>query len=310
VGATSIFWSPDAEELVYGLSRIGGSGLGYVEKLSLKTGERLRLHDESAVFLVPNLLPGGNVVLSRNRDELELLQPDGSPLAHVQFSGSGNWPGPGYATRDGKDNWLLGSFGKEAPILYGEPKAMNQVATGVSPALAPRADWIAYFASDTIRLVRQDATQDHQLVDIGPLGGRERHFAVTPDCYPDRLSGCSYRSPLLSWTASVSHDRISAAAGPVDTAPDWSSARVVARAGRILTVRLDASSEVMRVDLSQLGVFDCRIDCFMGIGDLLGGVNAEDQLCFGWLGIRDGRQNGKLSVNRYTCHAGGRVIPP
>jgi dipeptidyl aminopeptidase/acylaminoacyl peptidase len=156
VGATSVSWSPDGEELVYGLSRIGGSGLGYVEKLSLKTGERRRLHNESALFLVPNLLPGGSVVLSRNRDELELLQPDGSTLAPVQFLSSQNWPSPGYATGDAKGHWLVGSFGREAPILYGESKAMNQVALGVSPALAPRADWIAYFSGDSIRLVRVD----------------------------------------------------------------------------------------------------------------------------------------------------------
>ena len=38
----------------------------------------------------------------------------------------------------------------------------------------------------------------------------------------------------------MSHASISAVAGLVDTAPDWTSASVEARAGTILTVRLDA----------------------------------------------------------------------
>jgi hypothetical protein len=48
--------------------------------------------------------------------------------------------------------------------------------------------------------MRVDGSNDHELVDLAPLGGRDRHFAATPDCYPDRLAGCSYRPPLLSWT--------------------------------------------------------------------------------------------------------------
>ena len=95
----------------------------------------------------------------------------------------------------------------------------------------------------------------------------------------------------------------------LDTAPDWSSAHFVARDGKILTVRLDATADTIRIDLSKLGVFDCRVDCFTDFGHL-GAVGDQQQLCIGWLGIRDGQQNGKLWVNRYTCYAGGRVIPP
>ncbi len=96
----------------------------------------------------------------------------------------------------------------------------------------------------------------------------------------------------------------------LDTAPDWSSAHAVNRTGRILTVRLDATKDMITIDLSRLGVFDCRVDCFVGVEDRLGTVDDKQQLCIGWLGLRDGHQDGKLWVNRYTCYAGGRVIPP
>jgi DNA-binding CsgD family transcriptional regulator len=96
---------------------------------------------------------------------------------------------------------------------------------------------------------------------------------------------------------------------PLDTAPDWSLAQFVSREGRLLSVRLDATDEVILVDLAQLAVFDCRVDCFSSSGTL-GPVSTADKLCIGWLGIRGGHQSGKLWVNRYTCYAGGRVIPP
>jgi hypothetical protein len=64
------------------------------------------------------------------------------------------------------------------------------------------------------------------------------------------------------------------------------------------------------VDLSQVGVFDCRVECYVNIGSRLGGLSAEDTICIGWLGVRDGHQDGMLWVDRYTCAEGGRVIPP
>jgi hypothetical protein len=97
---------------------------------------------------------------------------------------------------------------------------------------------------------------------------------------------------------------------PLDTAPDWSRAAFVDRDGRILTLRLTASGEMIDVDLSQVGVFDCRVECYVNIGSRLGGLSAEDDICIGWLGIRDGHQDGMLWVDRYTCAEGGRVIPP
>jgi hypothetical protein len=100
-----------------------------------------------------------------------------------------------------------------------------------------------------------------------------------------------------------------ATAAAADTAPDWSKAQFVEREGRLLTVRLDASGDTIRIDLSSVGVFDCRINCFQDIRAQLGSIDKQVELCIGYLYLRDGYQQGKLWVDRYTCAAGGRVIP-
>jgi hypothetical protein len=95
----------------------------------------------------------------------------------------------------------------------------------------------------------------------------------------------------------------------LDTAPDWSLAHLVSRQGRVLSLRLDETGEAIEVDLLDVAIFDCRMNCFYTNG-LLGPVNATSEFCIGWLGVRDGHQDGMLWVDRYTCDAGGRVIPP
>ena len=67
---------------------------------------------------------------------------------------------------------------------------------------------------------------------------------------------------------------------------------------------------MVRVDLEKVGVFDCRIDCFSDVRAQLRPVSGNDELCIGYLLLKHGQQDGKLWVNRYTCQAGGRVIPP
>ena len=94
-----------------------------------------------------------------------------------------------------------------------------------------------------------------------------------------------------------------------DTAPDWSTAHLACRDGEQLELRLDATGELVRVDLPSVGVFDCRVDCYYS-DSTLRPIDATDDLCIGWLGIRDGQQDGMLWVDRYSCQAGGRVIPP
>ena len=60
-----------------------GAATLVVVLLFFNTFERLRLHDESALFLVPNLLSDGASPVSEQRAG-ELLQPDASPLAQSQ----------------------------------------------------------------------------------------------------------------------------------------------------------------------------------------------------------------------------------
>jgi dipeptidyl aminopeptidase/acylaminoacyl peptidase len=198
-GATNVSWSPDGSELLYGLARIGGSGLGFVEMIDLDGSERRRIEEWSAGFQLPQWGPEGRVLLTGSKGEA-LLQ-DATNTATRDALDLGDAPWPSVLQRDGDGRWLAGPFGPEGAIVFGPAGAMREVAAGVSPALSPDGEWVAYFSGDSLRLVRVDGSDDHLLVDLAPLGGRDRHFASTPDCYPERRAGCSYRPPLLSWTA-------------------------------------------------------------------------------------------------------------
>jgi hypothetical protein len=87
----------------------------------------------------------------------------------------------------------------EGPVMLGWPGVMKDIAKGTSPVLSPDGKWVAYLKDESLRLVRIDGSEDHEIVDLTPLGGRDRHFAMTPDCFPDRMPGCSYRPPVISW---------------------------------------------------------------------------------------------------------------
>ena len=212
VGVTNVSWSPDGEQLLFGTARVGGSGIGYFERVNVDGSDQVRLFEWSAGFILPWWLPEGRVGFAGNRGQVAILVPpagivsqrelfqdfDGELFSKFDISGVG-WPA--VIDADANGNWLVGGFINEEAIVFGEPDAMRQVAAGVSPALSPGGDWIAYFQGEGIRLVRTDGGDDHLLVDLGPLGGRDRHFAGQPDCFPDNLPGCSYRPPLLSWTS-------------------------------------------------------------------------------------------------------------
>jgi WD40-like Beta Propeller Repeat len=202
MGASSVSWSPDGSQIAYTLSRVGGSGVSAIGTVGLDGSLAPRFASRpanSGAFVVATWLPEGSIAVSLSNQEVTLLDP-----ASGEETGSVSlpvfpWPPIIAANRSGI--WLAGSFVEDGDILVGSPAGMRQVATGVSPAFSPAGDWIAYFSGDSIRLVRTDGSDDHELVNLEALGGRDRQFAAQPDCYPDDLAGCSYRPPLISWSA-------------------------------------------------------------------------------------------------------------
>jgi hypothetical protein len=162
----------------------------------------VRLHATGAdagFFLATSWLPDGQVAFAWNPGEVTLVDPENDvaqPAVHL----ADNAPWPGFVGRDGKGRWLLGALAQEGPILFGYEGAMRSAAEGVAPVLSPDGGWIAYLKGESLRLVRVDGSDDHEIVELAALGGRDRHFAVTPDCFPNYQEGCSYRPPVLSWS--------------------------------------------------------------------------------------------------------------
>ena len=198
VGAQSAAWSPDGEHIAYVVARIGGSGTSNIWVMRPDGSAREEIYHGGA-FLVATWLDdeqiaayigayegAGQVLVFRRTGEEEpnVLIPDEERSALT-------------ATRVADGRWLVGPFINEGPILYGEPGDMRQVAIGVSPALSPDGRSFAYFRGDTLRVASVDGTVDEQIVDLAPLGGRDRHFAETPRCQQD----CGYRPSVISWTA-------------------------------------------------------------------------------------------------------------
>jgi dipeptidyl aminopeptidase/acylaminoacyl peptidase len=206
VGVSNVAWSPDGAEIAFALQRIGGSGISGAGKVVLSTGEVVRFGPTGASnppaaagqFYVLSWLPDDRLAYTWSQDEYVLINPDdGSEAGRLDHAAA---PWPGLITQGEDGSLLIGPFGRTEAIVYGSRQALNQIATGTSPVLSPEGQWVAYYAGDSIRLVRTDGSDDHELIDLAPLGGRDRHFAVQPDCYPDRHPACSYRPPLLSWS--------------------------------------------------------------------------------------------------------------
>ena len=205
VGAQSAAWSPDGEHIAYVVARINGSGTSRIWVMRPDGSEREEIYPIGGAFLVATWLDdeqiaayigayegAGQVLVFRRTGEEEpnVLIPDEERPALT-------------ASRTADGRWLVGPFIIEGPILYGEPGDMSQVAIGVSSALSPDGRSFAYFLGDTLRVASVDGTVDEQIVDLVPLGGRDRHFAEQPGCVPQHLPGCDYRPPVISWSGST-----------------------------------------------------------------------------------------------------------
>ena len=85
--------------------------------------------------------------------------------------------------------------------LAGGPAGTGKDAQKVKPPIITQgeADVTAggvFAVGDMLRVASVDGTVDEQIVDLAPLGGRDRHFAETPRCQQD----CGYRPSVISWT--------------------------------------------------------------------------------------------------------------
>jgi|SRR5581483_996408 len=79
-----------------------------------------------------------------------------------------------------------------------EPNGSGVAAPSAAAALDSRSTWLAYLRGDELRIVSLVDGTDLLVLDLAPLGGRDRHFA-SAECYRDWVPACSYRPPVLSW---------------------------------------------------------------------------------------------------------------
>ncbi len=203
LGAQSAAWSPDGEHIAYVVARIGGSGTSRIWVMLPDGSAREEIYPIGGAFLVATWLDDEQIAAYigayEGAGQVRVFRRTGEEEPNVVISDEER---PALtATRPADGRWLVGPFLSEGPILYGEPGDMRQVATGGSPALSPDRRSFAYFLGDTLRVASVDGAVDEQIVDLAPLGGRDHHSAETPACFPEDLPGCSYRPPVVSWTA-------------------------------------------------------------------------------------------------------------
>jgi hypothetical protein len=213
MGATNLAWSPDGTRILYVLYRIGGSGASGAGVVDVATG---------AVTAFDHLQGGPNnpynlgflygLWLSEpgSDDGMALLW-DGAVVHPIDLTDGRpvpeqgklmRAPGPGPISRLSADAFLTGPWANDGEIVVESDEMMTQAITfGISPELSPGGNWIAYFTGESLRLIRTNSRDDHELVDLTPLGGRDRISGSQPDCYPNNAPACSYRPPLISWTA-------------------------------------------------------------------------------------------------------------
>lgn len=209
LGTSNLAWSTDGTQLFYVSNRIDGSGLSGAGLIDVATGSVLVYdHRQAPIYSGGFLfgvwetyggLPGGYPALW-DGGTLHPIDPrDGRPVPEQETLPRSTRPGALW--RVSNDLWLSGSWVNGKPVMLLSQRAEKQLAAGVSPALSPDANWVSYFDDESLRLVRIDGRDDHELVDLTPLGGRDRHFASQPDCFPNNAPACSYRPPLISWTS-------------------------------------------------------------------------------------------------------------
>ncbi len=197
VGAQGVAWSPDGTRILYHTARIGGSGIDDVWVMRADGTERSHLLLTGS-FVLPAWLDSERVAVYES-GRIRVFLPRGAEEPDIPIPNEER--GSLTATIGTDGTWLIGPFNHEGPILYGPPQDLQQVATGVSPKLSPDGRRFAYFQDDTLRVASVDGEDDREVLDLTPLGGRDRFFAEQPECFPQDLAACSYRTPIISWWA-------------------------------------------------------------------------------------------------------------
>lgn len=157
---------------------------------------RREVYRGSGPFLSPSWLDSERIAVAERAERVRIFRLTGEEEPSAALAEPDDSALTAIRAPDG--DWLVGPFISEGPIRYGEPPTLQEVASGVSPALSPAGGWFAYFRGDALRVASVDGAVDQQVVDLTPLGGRDRHFAGE-DCFPDIPPGCSYRVPTISW---------------------------------------------------------------------------------------------------------------
>ncbi len=189
IGVDRVAWSPDGTRLLYGMSRIGGSGVNEVWTMAADGTDRRLVAKSDAAFMTGTWVSSDRVAVSASNvsSSVTVFGLDGSATTIAGLvAGSG-----GIASEIPGDRWVVGSFHQAAPIRVGTPNAMRAITAGVAPVPSPDGGWIAFLAGATLRVMRNDGTANREVVDLAALGGLDFHFGFS-------------REPVVAWAPSGS----------------------------------------------------------------------------------------------------------
>jgi Tol biopolymer transport system component/DNA-binding CsgD family transcriptional regulator len=206
-GAQSIAWSPDGKRIANVMGRIGGSGVQELWVMNANGSGQTKLDSGGGVWEQPAWLDNDRVSIYVPGKVRVFNTATGAEEDAIPFAATGEFSFAAVpALPIDEDEWLVGPITSEGPITLGSANAGRKtVATGVAPALAPGGAAFAYFAGDTLRVAEIGGSADEQIVDLAPLGGRDRFFGEVGPCIPigsapgDVVPACSYRLPAISW---------------------------------------------------------------------------------------------------------------
>jgi len=181
------------------LGRIGGSGVQDVWVMRADGSERRRLF-LSGISWVQPFWPDGDRIAVYENAAVRVFRPDGEELDAIAVQAEQPFALSAVQVTD--EEWLVGPITSEGPVTFGAIDAPRKtVGTGVAPALSPDGLHFAYFRDEELRVATVDGKDDRLVVDLAPLGARDRFFGEQPACVPGDQPECSYRLPVISWSS-------------------------------------------------------------------------------------------------------------